>query len=59
MADLVVKSKVKAYVKKVKKDFRFPDDAVEALDKYVKTAIESAVKRADANGRKTVRAIDF
>ncbi len=52
---VVVKSKVKAYAKKVGRGVRFPDDAVEALDKKVKKLIEEAVKAAKAYGKKTVK----
>jgi len=52
---VVVRSKVKAFAKKVKKDFRFPDDAVVSLDKRVKELIERTVKAADAYGKKTVK----
>ena len=52
---LVVRSKVKAYAKKVKKDFRFPDDAIIGLNKRVEELIEHAVKAAEAYGKKTVK----
>ncbi len=52
---LVVKSKVKEYAKRVGKGVRFPDDAVEALDKRVKELIQQAVKAAKAYGKKTVK----
>ncbi len=54
---LVVRSKVKEYARKVGKDFRFPDDAVEALDKRVRELIERAVKTAKAYGKKTVKTV--
>lgn len=53
---VVVKSKVKAYAKKVGKGVRFPDEAVDALDKKVKALIEEIVKAAKAYGKKTVKA---
>jgi len=52
---LVLKSKVKEYARKVWKEARFPDDAVEALDKRVRELIERAFKAAKAYGKKTVR----
>jgi len=52
---LVVKSKVKEFARRVGKDVRFPDDAVEALDKKVRELIQQAIKAAKAYGKKTVR----
>ena len=58
MADiLVVQSKVRDEVKKKKANMAgdFPD----ALSRQVSDMVDRAVKRAKANGRKTVRAADL
>ncbi|MCD6403418.1 MAG: DUF1931 domain-containing protein [Candidatus Aenigmarchaeota archaeon] len=52
---LVVKSKVRELVK----DMRFSGDFFDALDEKVAELVKQAVKRAEANGRKTVRAHDL
>lgn len=52
---LVVKSKVRELVK----DMRFSGDFFDALDEKVAEIVKEAVKRAEANGRKTVRAHDL
>lgn len=54
---VLVKSKAKDIAKKF--DVRFPDKAVEALEKHVTMEIERAAKRAKANKRKTIIADDF
>ncbi len=57
MEDLVVKSKVKEYIKK--KDIRVSGDFFEALNKVVKWKLDKAIERATANGRKTLRGFDL
>ena len=52
----VVGSKVKEFNKK--KDCNTAGDFVDALSKIVEWHLDQACKRADANGRKTVRASD-
>lgn len=54
MADLIVKSKIK----EVAKEFNVAGDFADALDKMAMEHIKTAVKRADANGRRTVQARD-
>ena len=54
MADLIVKSKIK----EVAKDFNVSSDVAETLDKMAEEMIKQAIKRADANGRKTLQAKD-
>ena len=54
---LVVGSKVKEAIKK--HDCNTAGDAVEALSEVVAEQIKKACERAKANGRKTVRAVDF
>ena len=58
MADiLVVNSKVKDFIKG--EGCQTAGDVAEALSKYVQDALKSAVTRAKANGRKTVRGTDI
>lgn len=54
---LLVGSKVKAALKE--SDVNVSADAIEGLNEWVYLLIEQATKRAEANGRKTVRAHDF
>ncbi|HDN90792.1 MAG TPA: hypothetical protein ENG56_00345 [Candidatus Aenigmarchaeota archaeon] len=54
---VIVKSVAKQIAKK--KGMRFPDDAINALNKTVITLIECAAMRAKKNGRKTIRGYDF
>lgn len=54
---LLVGSKVKAALKE--SDVNVSADAIEGLNQWVYLLIEQATKRAEANGRKTVRAHDF
>ncbi len=54
---LLVGSKVKAALRAY--DVNVASDAPEALNNVVHWYIEQAVKRAQANGRKTVRPHDF
>jgi len=54
---LVVKSKVKAYAKK--KKVRISGDAFKAIDKQVMCMIDTAVARAKANRRTTIKPADL
>jgi len=54
---LVVSSKAKAALKK--SGCNTASDALEGLNGYIYWLLETAAKRAKANGRKTVRAHDF
>ena len=56
MADtLVVRSKIKDFVK----GMNVAGDFAEGLSKKVEQLINDAIKRAEANGRKTVQARDL
>lgn len=58
MADaLVVGSKLKEAIKK--EGCNTAGDVVDGLSAKVAVMIKEAAKRAKANGRKTVRAVDF
>ena len=57
MEMLVIASKAKAILKKNK--CNTAGDALDGLNAVVHWYLESAAKRAKANGRKTVRAHDF
>ncbi|MBI2598039.1 MAG: hypothetical protein HYW50_02485 [Candidatus Diapherotrites archaeon] len=54
---LVVTSKIKDMIKS--KGMNTAGDATEGLSKMVEMFVHRAVERAKANGRKTVRAVDF
>ena len=54
---LLVGSKVKATIKEA--DCNTGGDAIDGLNNWVHWLIMQATKRAQANGRKTVRAHDF
>ncbi len=54
---LLVGSKVRQEIKDA--GYHTGGDAIEGLNEYVHWLIEQATQRADANGRKTVRAHDF
>lgn len=54
---LVVSSKVKEAIKS--KGLNTAGDAADGLSKAVMWMVERAAERAKANGRKTVRAVDF
>lgn len=56
MVDLLVQSKVRAYVKG--KGLNTGGDALAALDKALTKALDSAIKRAKGNDRKTLMARD-
>jgi len=50
---------VKAKIKEVAKDSNIASDFAETLNLKVIELVESAVRRAEANGRKTVMAKDL
>ena len=54
---LLVQSKVKQMIKDL--NCNTAGDALDGLNAYVGWLVVQAAKRADANGRKTVRAHDF
>ncbi len=54
---LLVASKVKGMIKDA--GFNTAGDALDGLNSVVAWYVEQATKRANANGRKTVRAHDF
>ena len=54
MTELIVKSKIR----EVANDFNVAGDFADALDKLALEEIKNAVRRADANGRRTVQAKD-
>ncbi len=54
---LVVGSKIKDAIKK--EGCNTAGDAVEALSEHVGWLVKKAAERAKANGRKTVRGVDF
>ena len=56
MVELLVQSKVRAYIKK--KGLNTGGDSLDALEKSFKRAIDDAVKRAKSNDRKTLMARD-
>ncbi|MFT4249838.1 MAG: DUF1931 domain-containing protein [Candidatus Woesearchaeota archaeon] len=56
MADSIV---VKAKIKDVAAGYNIAGDFAEALDKHARKLIKDAVKRAEANNRKTVMAKDL
>jgi histone H3/H4 len=56
---LVVKSQIKEIVDGVVKDTKVSSDLAHALDEKVKEILTNAVKRAEANGRRTVMAKDL
>jgi len=56
MAEMLVKSKVKEFVKNLDPEVRVSPEFYDALEEELKTLIEKAVKRAKAEGRKTLYA---
>ncbi len=56
-ADFVVKSKVKTLLSEA--DMRISSDAWKDVGHQVTRAIKLAIRRAQSNGRKTVRGCDF
>ena len=57
MAEIIRKKQAKELAKA--SGLRFPDRAIEALDKAVADLIKKAAERAQANGRKTINEYDF
>ena len=56
MVDLLVQSKVRAYIKS--KGLNTGGDALDQLDKAVTKMLDHAIERAKANDRKTLMARD-
>lgn len=56
-ADLIVKSKARTLFAEA--DMRVSSDAYNELGHAVTRAIKQAIRRAQANGRKTVKGSDF
>ncbi len=56
MADMIV---VKAKIKDIAAGYNVAGDFADELDKHVRKLIKDAVKRAEANNRKTVMAKDL
>ncbi|WP_297417572.1 hypothetical protein [Thermococcus sp.] len=54
MAEMVVKSKVKEAVKAVDPGMRVNPEFYDALEAELKVLVEKAVKRAQAEGKKTL-----
>lgn len=54
---LIVRKAAKEVAKKI--DVRFPDQAIEELDKKVMEMIKEATERAKKNGRVTIKEFDF
>jgi histone H3/H4 len=59
--NIIVETRVREAIHAVKgaDDFRLDGDALDALNEKVEGLIKTAVKRAQENGRKTVRPADF
>ena len=57
MADLIVQSKVKEHIKEGGK--RMSGDFVDALDDAVKALVDEAIRRAEGNGKGTVKPNDL
>lgn len=57
MADLVVQSKVKAYVSSL--DMRSSSDLADALDEKVKALLSDAANRAKEHGKSTIKPYDL
>jgi len=56
MVELIVKSKVKEFVKSLDREMRVSPEFYEALEDELKEIIEKAIRRARAEGRKTLYA---
>ena len=56
---MVVASKVKQFVKDQEDDFRVSAAVAEALEARVELLLKDAIVRAQANGRKTIKAWDL
>ena len=53
----VVKKETKTFV--AKKGLRCPDRVIVALSKKVEEVLKDAIKRAEGNGRKTLKEVDL
>ncbi|MCD6372872.1 MAG: hypothetical protein J7L37_04920 [Thermococcus sp.] len=56
MAELIVKSKIKELVKSFDEGMRVSPEFYEGLEEEIKVLVEKAVKRAQAEGKKTLYA---
>lgn len=56
MVELLVQSKIRAYIKK--KGLNTGGDSLDALEKAFKAALDDAINRAKKNDRKTLMARD-
>ncbi|ASJ07162.1 hypothetical protein [Thermococcus pacificus] len=56
MAEMIVKSKVKEAVKAIDPEMRVSPEFYDALEAELKALVEKAVKRAQAEGKKTLYA---
>jgi histone H3/H4 len=56
MVEMLVKSKVKEAVKAIDEEMRVSPEFYDALEAELKVLIEKAVKRAKAEGKKTLYA---
>lgn len=56
MDALIVKSKIKEWAKG--KNVRVGEDFLEALNTHLGSELEASVKRAEGNGRRTLKAYD-
>ncbi|AJC71892.1 MAG: hypothetical protein J7K48_04325 [Thermococcus sp.] len=56
MAEIIVKSKVKEFVKSLDAEMRVSPEFYDALEAEIKVLIEKAIKRAKEEGRKTLYA---
>ncbi|MDV3104458.1 MULTISPECIES: hypothetical protein [Thermococcus] len=56
MAEMIVKSKVKEAVKAIDAEMRISPEFYDALEAELKALLEKAVKRAQAEGKKTLYA---
>ncbi|WP_297474763.1 hypothetical protein [Thermococcus sp.] len=54
MAEMIVKSKVKEAVKAIDPEMRVNPEFYDALEAELKVLIEKAIKRAQAEGKKTL-----
>jgi histone H3/H4 len=54
---LIVKNAVRELAKR--KDMRISAETFDALDRMASDAVQRAIKRAVANGRKTIKAADI
>ncbi len=50
---------VKAKVKELSRGYNVSGDVADALDKKAKQLLQDAIKRAEANGRRTIMAKDL